>query len=143
MERISYPADEAASPESIRLRMTEAGAFFLVCYWNEIPCGFINGTLSTSQQLSHESMAEHKPSGTLLCLHSVCVDAHYRRRGVATAMLTHYVSLIRKTQPQVVSIALLCKEHLQGFYNSCGFSLVGPSGVVHGQDQWFEMRLDI
>jgi hypothetical protein len=34
------------------------------------------------------------------------------------------------------------QEYLKGFYTSCGFELIGPSAVVHGKDQWYEMRID-
>lgn len=28
-------------------------------------------------------------------------------------------------------------------YEQAGFGLVGPSDVQHGQDQWYEMAIDI
>lgn len=40
-------------------------------------------------------------------------------------------------------MALLCKEHLREFYASAGFTLIGPSAVVHGQDMWYDMQLEI
>jgi hypothetical protein len=30
-----------------------------------------------------------------------------------------------------------------GFYAGCGFEMVGPSDVVHGQEEWFEMKIDL
>ena len=35
-------------------------------------------------------MSEHDPSGSTLCIHSVCVAVEHRRKGLATSMLTQY-----------------------------------------------------
>lgn len=40
-------------------------------------------------------------------------------------------------RPQV---RLICKERLIPLYSEAGFTMVGPSTVVHGKDSWFEMR---
>ena len=39
-------------------------------------------------------------------------------------------------------VLLICKQYLQPLYAQAGFTLIGPSAVVHGQDPWFEMRLE-
>ena len=36
----------------------------------------------------------------------------------------------------------MCKEPLVQFYSRAGFELIGPSGVVHGQDPWLLMSAD-
>jgi hypothetical protein len=38
--------------------------------------------------------------------------------------------------PHLRSIRLLCKENLIQLYEKAGFTLIGPSDVVHGQDMW-------
>ena len=48
--------------------------------------------------------------------------------------------MIRNMLTQVHSIHLLCKEGLIELYKNAGFQLLGPSSVVHGKEQWFEMR---
>ena len=48
--------------------------------------------------------------------------------------------MIRNMLTQVQSIHLLCKEGLVELYTTAGFQLLGPSSVVHGKEQWFEMR---
>lgn len=50
--------------------------------------GFVCGTCSQGEELSHESMHLHDPTGQTLCIHSVAVTEKFRRRGFATAMLT-------------------------------------------------------
>ena len=58
-------------------------------------------------------------------------------------MLKSYVQYVQQSTPQAKRLALICKQYLVDFYSSCGFQMVGPSPVVHGQDAWFEMKLDI
>ena len=126
----------------VQMRMQEAAPFFMVREDDTgSVVGFINGTLSTSQELTHESMGKHESSGETLCVHSVVTREDQRRAGIGTEMLRAYIAYIRAQQPCVKSIALICKEILKGFYAGCGFELIGPSPVVHGVDQWFEMRL--
>ena len=49
--------------------------------------GYVNGTLTSSASLTHDSMEKHEPSGTMLCIHSVVVPERFRRDKVATNML--------------------------------------------------------
>lgn len=45
---------------------------------------YVCGTRSDAAGLTHDSMGRHDPGGALLCVHSVCIAAPHRRRGVAT-----------------------------------------------------------
>lgn len=40
-------------------------------------------------------MSTHNPEGSTLCIHSVCVDEGFRRRGVALRSLIAYVDFVR------------------------------------------------
>jgi hypothetical protein len=81
LETASYPADEAASETQIRFRQEHAGAFFQAAFLpsaegaqddeKDALVGFVNGTLSASDELEEHSMSDHAPSGTTLCIHSV------------------------------------------------------------------------
>jgi len=105
--------------------------------------GYTCGTLTTADALTHESMSRHDPEGQTLCIHSVSVAAENQRKGIARRMLKAYLQYVQQTSPQIQSVQLICKEVLIPLYVSAGFTLVGPSPVVHGQDQWFDMRVDI
>ncbi len=114
------------------------------------------GTL-VAGELTEESMSAHDPLGTTLCIHSVVIEEAYRRLGFAKAMLKEYVQRVqalvdesRKDRSssggpyrKVNKIALICKAGLVGLYASCGFKEVGPSAVVHGQDPWIDMVMEI
>jgi len=144
VEKASYPADEYASEETIQFRANEARQFFLVCMSNEGEvAGFINGTLTTSKNLDHDAMSTHDPNGSNLCIHSVCVEEGWRRRKVATNLLRHYVRIMKHLCPSLPLISLICKRHLIPFYQSCGFHMIGPSLVVWGKDNWFELQIDL
>ncbi|GMF13517.1 unnamed protein product [Phytophthora lilii] len=136
MEAASYPADEAASESGIRFRQKNAGAFFWAAYLpnidseSETLVGFVNGTLTARDELGDESMSQHDPHGTLLCIHSVVVDSAFRRRGLAAQMLKRYVRVICDSQPQVKRIMLVTKAYLVKFYVDCGFSVTRLSPLT-------------
>uniref|UniRef100_A0A7S2RT05 N-acetyltransferase domain-containing protein n=1 Tax=Rhizochromulina marina TaxID=1034831 RepID=A0A7S2RT05_9STRA len=156
IEAESYPADEAASAERMAERCREAGEHFWGVFASPVPqgdvasasfpgaalVGFINGTRAEGDTLTDESMEEHMPEGRSLCIHSVVVAEKYRRCGVARAALQAYM----KTQAQDTRLdrmLLIAKGKLLTLYLGAGFKLVGPSSVVHGQDPWFELGLDM
>lgn len=87
-------------------------------------------------------MATHEPDGTLLCIHSVCVNAAHRRQGIASKLLQAYLNYVQQTTPELAEVRLICKEPLVGLYEKAGFEVVGPSDVVHGQDAWIEMKIE-
>ncbi len=84
-------------------------------------------------------MATHAPEGSTLCIHSVCVDAAERRRGVASKLLRTYVhAVVPGMAPHVRRVRLIAKPYLAELYTRAGFACVGPSAVVHGADEWHE-----
>jgi len=114
--------------------------------------GYVCGTLASGDVLDESTMATHDPSGDVLAIHSVCVDARFRRRGVGESALRHYVTRWivnddddeKATHKKVRRVRLLCKEHLIGFYErSGGFALEGASAVEHGAETWYDMVLDL
>ena len=143
LEEASYPSDEAATLAGIVKRIDEAGDFFLVAEVDGEIAGFVNGTLTTSSELTHDTMSTHEPTGSLLCVHSVVVAPELRRKGLALSMLGRYLDGLKGSGPgaRVREIRLLCKEVLRPLYEKAGFELVGPSKVVHGKDQWLEMKM--
>lgn len=156
IEAASYPDDEAATYKKLKFRIDHAPGLFLVAESSgggggggggDAPggapadeiVGYVCGTCSSSDSLTHESMGRHDPDGRLLCIHSVCVDERHRRRGVATRLLRAYLRYVSATTPLLEEARLICKEHTVPLYAGVGFRLLGPSPVVHGQEQWLEM----
>ena len=104
--------------------------------------GYTCGTLTAAETLTHESMSQHDSQGQTLCIHSVCVASESQRQGIARRMLKAYLQYVQQTCPQIQSAQLICKKVLIPLYTSAGFSLVGPSPVVHGRDQWYDLHVD-
>jgi GNAT superfamily N-acetyltransferase len=140
LESLSYPDDEAATPEKIEFRLKNANTYFMVCEEEGAVIGFVNGTLTKEATLTHHSMSHHEPDGSLLCIHSVVVAPNHRRKGVGSFILEAYVRHV-KDLANVQAIELLCKQDLRLFYEKVGFSFLGPSSVQHGSEQWLSMRL--
>ena len=152
IEAASYPADEAASPEALRYRQAHAGDYFL-CATSADSDGIIIGFVCSTRcaAFTHESMSTHQADGPLLAIHSVVVDAAYRRQGIATRMLKAYIQHVISTERQkakagtngIRQCVLLAKAHLLAFYVQCGFTVVRPSPIVHGQELWYELVQDL
>jgi len=145
IESASYPADEMASLEKLTYRQSHAGDYFQCALHENKIIGFVCGT--RCDQFEEESMSTHTPTGPYLAIHSVVVQEEYRRQGIATAMLQEYLKTIRKQQggnsmddPEIKSIVLLAKSNLLGFYVQCGFQVIRPSPIVHGQELWYDLE---
>eukprot|EP01095_Lingulamoeba_sp_RSL-Kostka_P006296 TRINITY_DN1973_c0_g1_i1.p1 TRINITY_DN1973_c0_g1~~TRINITY_DN1973_c0_g1_i1.p1 ORF type:complete len:170 (+),score=38.72 TRINITY_DN1973_c0_g1_i1:83-592(+) len=142
LETSAFPEDEAASLESLKNRINQAGNLFYGIKKKETDelIGYICSTLSDKETLEHDSMLFHIENGNLLCIHSVVIKEEYQRRGLATKMMTLYVEQMKSIE-SITKIQLLCKDNLKGLYTKCGFSFNRISPVQHGQDHWNEMEL--
>eukprot|EP00929_Paragymnodinium_shiwhaense_P009822 TRINITY_DN114188_c0_g1_i1.p1 TRINITY_DN114188_c0_g1~~TRINITY_DN114188_c0_g1_i1.p1 ORF type:complete len:490 (-),score=103.17 TRINITY_DN114188_c0_g1_i1:78-1547(-) len=145
LETASYPADEAATPEKLEYRQKVAPELFYGIYEGAKLVGFTVSTAAAGEELEEETMSTHVPGGETICIHSVCVDSSYRRRGLAKAMVIQYVDAVA-ADPRCKAgkkMALLAHAPLLGLYAQCGFTFIGPSKVEHGGDLWYDMTLDL
>ena len=92
-------------------------------------------------EFSEETMSVHDFSGPLLAIHSVVVQEEYRHVGIAHAMMKDYIAAMQEMDDGVEKLVLLSKSRLLGFYVQCGFTVVKPSTICHGQDVWFDCEL--
>ena len=145
LETRSYPADEAATLEKLTYRQLNAPEYFLGAFDDATGSmlGFVTSTRAPN--LDHESLSHHDPTASVLAIHSVCVSPDHRRLKIGRIMLTKYVNMIllRSGDDGLKEIRLIAKAELLSFYVSCGFAVCGPSAVVHGADQWFDLTLDV
>lgn len=133
-----------------RYRQKQAPDLFLGAY---IPgsggrtlIGYVCSTLSPSDHLTHESMSEHVPDGTSVCVHAVCVTSDLRRRGVALGLLKEYIARLQNARlfgAPYERILLITHEDMRSLYEQAGFEWQGESKVVHGPDPWYEMRITL
>ena len=141
IELASYPADEAASLQSLTYRQKNAGNAFIGAYSQSNLVGFICGTCTNASNLEEETMSKHEDTGTSLCIHSVVVAQSHRKQGIATRMLRHYCITVPLHFPNVNQFRLISKAHLIHFYQHAGgFEFVQLWPFHHGKDHWFEMQ---
>eukprot|EP00931_Biecheleriopsis_adriatica_P008933 TRINITY_DN110065_c0_g1_i1.p1 TRINITY_DN110065_c0_g1~~TRINITY_DN110065_c0_g1_i1.p1 ORF type:complete len:525 (+),score=109.32 TRINITY_DN110065_c0_g1_i1:61-1575(+) len=151
IEARSYPADEAASPEKLEYRQRVAPELFYGVYQEGSGgaglIAFIVSTAAQGEDMEEESMSVHVSGGDSICIHSVAVDAPFRRRGIARSMVRAYVEALAADQSPTGKAAkrmlLIAHANLLGLYRQCGFEFLGPSKVVHGSEAWYDMRLDL
>ncbi|PPQ70423.1 hypothetical protein CVT24_013173 [Panaeolus cyanescens] len=151
IEQHEYPADEAGTLEAFRYRQAHAPELFLGAYLGDQGSrkliGYVCGTLSPDEHLTHHSMAHHIPNAPSVCIHSVCVSSTYQRKGVALALLKEYFTRLDNAKQEGKAnyerVLLIAHDRLIGLYQKSGMELVGPSDVVHGPDAWYELRRDI
>lgn len=106
--------------------------------------GFVCSTRAHRDKLTHESMGEHYPDGSSVCIHSVCVDAAHRRKGIALNLLKDYLKhVIPSLNPPAKKVLLISKEKLLPLYKQAGFTVNGLSEVVHGADPWYECEVPL
>ena len=157
IEKASYPKEEAASKSSLQYRQHHAAPYFRCAYLMESVddmgthhvddedqemIGFICAT--RCHDFVQESMSTHHSEGPLLAIHSVVVTEEYRRQGVATAMLKDYIEAMKKIpEDGVQKLVLMAKRNLLSFYVDCGFSVMHRSSIVHGEDPWYELELNL
>ena len=75
--------------------------------------------------------------GKFLALHSLVVSPRLQHQGVGSWMLESYLRV-----PEVEAlkrVLLITKEPLIPFYEAVGFTLRGPSKMVHGREQVLRM----
>ncbi|EGG00856.1 uncharacterized protein MELLADRAFT_30398, partial [Melampsora larici-populina 98AG31] len=137
LESAGFPSDEAASLETIKYRQTVASDLFIGAYdpSNQL-IGYINATRSTTSVLDHQSMTTHQPEGPYILIHSVCIEAAQRRKGLATTLLKHYIDLFKGSCSELL---LVCHQELKPLYLAVGFRDLGKSDLVHGGIAWWEM----
>ena len=139
LEASSYPSDEAASADALAFRIENANPYFLVMIYQGNIIGYICSTLTGTQELTHESMEKHEPSGKYLCIHSVVVAKSFQRKGLGLMLVREYLDLV-STMSNVDEVLLIAKANLIEFYTKAGFSTTRLSPIVHGKDPWFEMK---
>ncbi|KAJ3576014.1 hypothetical protein NP233_g702 [Leucocoprinus birnbaumii] len=147
-----FPPDEAADLEKLKYRQEVASDLFLGAFIARSGnkrkiIGYICSTLSPSKTLTHDSMSTHVPGTSTVCIHSICIQKAWRKKGIATRLLNEYVSRLRlRAEAGSVPyerVALISHQELIPFYETAGFINIGKSDVVHGALPWYELRVEL
>ncbi|KAJ2029393.1 hypothetical protein IWW57_001738 [Coemansia sp. S610] len=146
LESACYPSDEAASLENMLYRFKHAPHLFLGAFAEDTLIGYIMSTQVAGPLVTHGSMSTHDPQGTTVCIHSVCVDPKWQRKGVASLLLQKYTETIRehsRCTGNIKRLAMLSRASLVPLYTRNGYTCLGPSAVSHGSEEWYDCILDI
>lgn len=144
VECACFPEDEAASKETIDIRLRRFPQGFIVAELDNTIVGLINSGATSKDDISNEalkSLIGHQDKGKNLVIFSVAVQPDYQKRGIAGQLLREYIRRAR-TMPHD-AILLLCKENLTDYYAKFGFENRGLSESTHGGATWYQMGLTL
>ena len=135
VERACFPPLEAATEESFRERLKFYGNHFLLLYKEDQLISFVDGFCTNEENLTdlmYEDASLHDEKGIWQMIFGVNTMPSYRRKGIASRMLE---------EEGREGLVLTCKKEKIPLYSRLGFSLEGLSESVHGNVEWYQMRL--
>jgi ribosomal protein S18 acetylase RimI-like enzyme len=144
VEISGFSPEEAASKETIQLRIATFPQGFLVAELDGSVIGMLNSAATNKDDISDEALKQligHDPQGRNMVVFALAVLPAYRRQGVARQLMQKFSEEAR--QQDKANILLICKQHLIAYYASMGFEHVGLSKSTHGGAAWHEMRLSL
>lgn len=142
VEAVCFPPAEAADKDSLRRRLTVYPDHFWLLWENDTLVGFVNGMVTQGPDLKDEMYNNadlHEETGPWQMIFGVDTIPAYRRQGCAALLLNRVIS-DAKAQGRK-GLVLTCKEPLIHYYAKFGFVNEGISSSVHGNVQWYQMRL--
>lgn len=144
VEVCGFPPEEAATRETIKLRIDTFPQGFLVAEMNGTIVGILNSAATDKDDLSDEELKQligHDPDGKNLVVFALVVLPEFQKQGIANQMMTRFVEEARTRKKE--NVLLMCKQHLIAYYERMGFAHVGLSRSTHGGAEWHEMRLTL
>lgn len=144
VETSGFPPEEAASKETIRLRINTFPQGFLVAELDGRVIGMLNSASTNKDDISDEELKQligHDPDGRNLVVFALAVLPEFRKRGIAGLLMARFSEDARRLKKE--KILLMCKQHLIAYYQGMGFEHAGPSRSTHGGAEWHEMRLKL
>lgn len=144
VEVSGFPPEEAATRETIKLRIDTFPQGFLVAEMNGTIVGILNSAATDKDDLSDEELKQligHDPDGKNLVVFALVVLPEFQKQGIANQMMTRFVEEARTRKKE--NVLLMCKQHLIAYYERMGFAHVGLSRSTHGGAEWHEMRLTL
>lgn len=143
IERLGFPAAEAASPEDLRKRMEVFPESFFVAEADGKLIGFVDGACSDEVALpdrAYHDLSLHRPEGICQQIFGLNVREEYRGQGIGSALMRHMIRSAFIRGKKVV--ILTCKAAKIGLYSAIGYRMVGLSDSTHGGASWYEMRYE-
>lgn len=134
VETSGFPPEEAATRETIRLRIDTFPQGFLIAEMDRRIVGILNSGATDKEDISDEELKQlvgHNPEGRNMVVFGLAVLPEFRKQGIARQLMSRFAAETRDINKK--SILLLCKQTLITYYERLGFEHVGA--------EWHELRL--
>ena len=144
VETSGFPPEEAASRETIRLRIETFPEGFLVAEVDGRVVGILNSAATNQNDISDEELKQligHDPAGKNMVVFALAVLPEYQKQGIGSQLMSLFMEEARERGKE--NVLLLCKTHLIVYYERMGFAHAGPSRSTHGGAEWHQMRLGL
>lgn len=144
MEILCFPQAEAASRESLEMRIRAFPESFLVADAKGKLLGMVNGCVTDSRTICDEMFSDpsfHKPDGAYQAIFGLDVLPEFRRQGIGGDLMGRLAGDAGKKGRK--GLILTCKEKLIHYYERFGYRNLGISRSVHGGAVWYDMILEI
>ncbi|ROT38606.1 polyamine acetyltransferase [Sodiomyces alkalinus F11] len=80
--------------------------------------------------------------GRTVCVHSLAVSPKLQGTGIGKLAMASYIQIMNESGV-ADRIALLCQEHLIGYYEELGFENLGESKATFGGGGWYDMVMEL
>ena len=142
VEVAGFPPEEAATRETIGLRIDTFPEGFLVAEVDGKVVGILNSAATEKDDLGDEELKQmigHHPAGKNMVVFALAILPAFQKRGIARQLMAKFVEEARANEKQ--NVLLMCKQPLIAYYEKMGFQHRGLSKSTHGGAEWHEMRL--
>ncbi len=142
LEKQCFPSSEAADRNAFSVRLRSFPECFWVSEEHENIISMINGMSTQQRDLRDEMYTDttlYGPNGAWLMLFGVATAPDRQHNGFASRLMNHVIEDTKRKIRQ--GIVLTCKETLIPFYQRFGFVGEGKSVSMHGDAEWYQMRL--
>jgi len=144
VETSGFPPEEAATRETIKLRIDTFPQGFFVAEIHGRVIGMLNSASTDKDDISDEEMKQligHDPRGKNMVVFALAVLPEFQKRGIASQLMSRFIQEARARKKG--NVFLMCKRHLIAYYERMGFAHAGLSRSTHGGAEWHEMRLGL
>ena len=144
VELSGFPPEEAASRETIRLRIDTYPQGFFVAELNGRIVGMINGASTNKNDISDEELKQligHDVDGRNMVIFALAVLPEFQKHCIAKQLILRFIEEARQNKKE--QVLLMCKHYLVAYYERLGFTHAGLSSSTHGGAKWHEMRLSL
>lgn len=141
LERLCFPAEEAASKEYFCERLKIYPKHFWVLEFDGRIVSVINGMVTDEPDLKDEMYHNadmHDENGKWQMIFGVETHPDYLRKGYAKILMKSVIADTISDNRE--GLVLTCKEKLIPYYQKFGFVNEGVSNSVHGNTVWYQMR---